>query len=166
MKRRLVFLVVFSILISCSKDKGNFVGIGDFSLGRDFAELGDSKVFTSVIPEEHFVQDMIISKEIGTVSNLNVTTDKGKISEVRFIQNDGTNLGAIDNICKNLVKIELPAGMESHSFYTTPDESIVFLVTRDVKRLRSKSYDEFRYFTKEAAEKNFNIRRGQFKTSP
>ncbi len=157
-------LLLFAILlaISCTNQKQDFVGIADFKIGADFNSIPNAEKFTNVMPNEYNMRTYNLSQDIGSVSDLNITTSDGKISEVKFVTNENTNTAALEKITQNLVPFKFANAPVSKSaikqpqmnFYTTPDSTLYYAVIYKNKNLKNGSEKiEYHYSSKDVQVK-------------
>ena len=107
-----------------------------------------------------------LSNEIGYVSDLNVTTAHGKISEVKFSSNEETNTAEVAKLFENLKeeKIEkdnligVDENIEIKMYHTEDKNIMVSVIQHKDKRFQNgQPYCEFSYFDQEAATKNHDF---------
>lgn len=140
-------------LLSCQESKKEITGFGGFDIGSDLSSHKKFADFRNTMPDEYFCNSIELSKAIGMVSNINITTENGKIIEVRFSSNENTN---IDNIQKQLETLK-KAGKEvnlnnelNFKSYTTIDKKILFMAMENKNELlkNGKPKQEFIYSNK------------------
>lgn len=159
-----VLLAIFLVSISCGQNQADFHGLGGLNIGTNFTLLPISKDFRNVMEDEYYAQRFKLSEQIGSVSDLNITTDNGKISEVKFSSNEGTSIAELDRICKGLEEVKPDSKMRnkllSESFtskgYITADEQIFLMVMqrRDQHTKNGLPIYEYSYISKDAFTKN------------
>ena len=113
-----------------SKQPSEFRGFGGFDIDTDFASNHKPTEFRKIMPDEFYCTVYKLSDEIGKVSDLKDTTDKGKIIEVKFSSNENTNITEIQKQLKALIEKEKVFKTEIAVFktYATEKEDI-FLAT-------------------------------------
>src|SRR5690606_24045273 len=121
----------------------------------DFASLPISKNFTKVMENQFNTRRFHLSEKIGSVSDLNVMTENGKISEVSFNSNEETNISEVQRIYGNLIRIETDSTLMNNlglimKFYHTPGEQILFSVTQYNDKPLKDNMPLFKYNYKDA----------------
>ncbi|MFN3968881.1 hypothetical protein [Flavobacterium sp.] len=164
--KKALLLALGLLSISCVETKTEFKGLGDLSIGTEFSSLAIASSFTKVMDDEFFLNRFEVSEEIGAVSDLNVTTEKGKICEVKFSSNEATNTAELKEIFKALKEEKIDQnkliGVEEGiviKTYQTEDETIfVSVIEYQNKPLKNgQPYCEYSYIHKDAAARNHNL---------
>ena len=162
MKNFIPFVCILFVITSCENNKQDFVGIGEFEIGKDFHSMKNSKFFTEVMDDEYNVERYKLSEEIGYVSNLNVTVSNGKIREVTFSSNLDTNVKALDKIFENLTEFKrdsstfefaLPKNYIKYDtkMYISHNDSVVASLTMKERSIKSGFRKrEYSYIDREA----------------
>jgi len=161
-----VLLAIFLISISCVNTKSEFHGLGELNIGTEFSSLPISKTFIKVMDDEFNINRFKLSDEIGYVSDLNVTTDKGKICEVKFSSNEETNIAELEKLFQNLKEEKVEKnkliGVEENieiKIYQTEDANIFVSVIqyKDKRFKNGQPYSKFSYIQKDAEKRNHNL---------
>jgi hypothetical protein len=103
---------------------------------------------------------MQLSEAIGMVSNINITTEYGKITEVKFSTNEKTNIDEIQNQLNTKAKYwkDLKFQDDTGIFkaYTTSNDDIIFVDFESKNELskNEKAKHEFSYSNKNEIENN------------
>ena len=164
MKKITSLLVVLMFAVSCEKSATDFKGFGALNIGETFAASSDSTVFRKIMDDEFYSDRFDLSKDIGIVSDLSVSTDNGKISEVKFLNTDETNSAELEKVLATMKYIKIDEAMEKRmdgpemdmKMYTSLDENVLLTVVKHPKKkLKSGSpVYEYNYISKAAVEKN------------
>lgn len=145
--------MVLLALISCQESQKEISGFGGFDIGSDLSSHEKFAALRNTMPDEYYCNSIKLSEAIGEVSNLSITTENGKIIEVKFSSNENTN---IDNIQKQLETLK-KAGEEvnfnnelNFKSYTTIDKKILFMAMENKNELlkNGKPKQEFIYSNK------------------
>lgn len=164
--KKALLSIAFLLGISCSDTKSEFKGLGELSIGTEFSSLPIAQSFTKVMDDEFFLNRFELSENIGSVSNLNVTTEKGKICEVKFSGNEATNTAELEKLFADLKEEKVDhnklIGVEEGIIiktYQTQDESIfVSVIEYQNKPLKNgQPYSEYSYIHKDAAARNHDL---------
>ena len=166
MKNVMLFFVFLVVLISCQNEDKEFTGIGEFNIGETFLTMPIAKDFTNVMEDEYNLNQYKF-KEFGSVSDLNVTTADGKISEVSFETNDATNTDELDAICKKMIEYSVDESLingikydeNSIKMYFTPNKKVYLIVVENKsKKLKNgQSVLEYNYQDDIAMQKNVEL---------
>ncbi|MBA4155670.1 MAG: hypothetical protein C0512_15145 [Flavobacterium sp.] len=149
--------MVLLALISCQESQKEINGFGGFDIGSDLSSHEKFAALRNTMPDEYYCNSIKLSEAIGEVSNLSITTENGKIIEVKFSSNENTN---IDNIQKQLEKLK-KAGKEvnfnnelNFKSYTTIDKKILFMAMENKNELlkNGKPKQEFIYSNKKTVD--------------
>src|SRR5574343_57912 len=95
--KKIYLLIVVLSFFSCQESKKEITGFGGFNIGSDLSTHEKFADFRNTMPDEYFCNSMQLSEAIGMVSNINITTEYGKITEVKFSTNEKTNIDEIQN---------------------------------------------------------------------
>ncbi len=156
--KKISLLIVMLALFACEKTTKELAGFGGFDIDSNFSSHAKSSEFRNTMPGEYYCHSLVLSSDIGKVSDLNVTTANGKIIEVKFSSNESTN---IDNIQKQFLplnKIEKSMNVENDiaifNTYSSKNESIFFIDIeyKNETMKNGKSKHEFIYSNKKAIE--------------
>jgi major membrane immunogen (membrane-anchored lipoprotein) len=156
--KKLNLLIVIIILFACNKSKTELTGFGGFDIDSNFSSHEKFTDFKKTMPDEYYCNSLELSKDIGKVSDLNITTDNGKIIEVKFSSNENTN---IDDIQKQFLTMEKDG--KSKKFeneiaifktYSSQKERIFFIDVEYKNEImkNGKPKHEFSYSNKKAIE--------------
>lgn len=162
MKKTVAFLL-FILALSCSDAGGDFIKMTGLDIGTDFTSLPISKLFTQVMDDEFFLKQYVVSDEIGSVSDLNVSTIKGKISEVKFKSNEETNVTELEKAFGKLMQKSTENDFENDRIrirgYQTSDERIYLMILEEKsKKLKNgKPLYEYSFQSKEAIMQDTEI---------
>ncbi len=160
--KKTILLLTILLTISCTNPQRDFRGIADFKIGADFNSIPNAEKFTNVMPNEYNMRTYNLSQDIGSVSDLNITTANGKISEVKFASNENTNTAALEKITQNLVAFKFANGPVSKStikqrqmnFYITADSTIYYSATYKNKNFKNGNEKiEYHYSSKDVQMK-------------
>ena len=167
-----LLLALSIIFVSCESKPEKFEGFGEFRIGEDFRMLPDFKLFNNTFGEEYHIQRYMLSDEIGYVSNLNITTDNGKISEVQFSSSEETDVKELEKTFKNLVEIKLDSTKfpslrqfknSDMKFYTTKDSSLYFTLVYQERSIENGlKKRKYTYVSKEGTMKKFSEAKKRF----
>ncbi|MBF6640785.1 hypothetical protein IVB69_04790 [Flavobacterium sp. J49] len=164
--KKTLLLALGLLSISCVETKNEFKGLGALSIGTEFSSLPMASSFTKVMDDEFNINRFELSKEIGSVSDLNVTTENGKISEVKFSSNEATNTAELEEMFKTLREEKIDQskliGVEEGiaiKTYQTEDKTIFVSVIQYPNRLlkNGQPYSEYSYIHKDAAARNHQL---------
>ena len=156
--RKINLLMVLLALIACEKSSKELLGFGGLDIDTNFSSHEKYSNFRSTMPDEYYCNSLELSNDIGEVSNINVTTDKGKIIEVKFSSNKNTN---IDNILNQFLKlnedgksIKFENDIAIFKTYSSKKENIFFthIEYKNEAVKNRKSKHEFIYSNKKAIE--------------
>ena len=145
--------MVLLAFISCQESQKEINGFGGFDIGSDLSSHEKFAALRNTMPDEYYCNSIKLSEAIGEVSNLSITTENGKIIEVKFSSNENTN---IDNIQKQLETLK-KAGKEvnfnnelNFKSYTTIDKKTLFMAIENKNELlkNGKPKQEFIYSNK------------------
>lgn len=156
MRKTALLVIIILLSFSCEKQTTSFEGFGGLNIGDSFTSLPIAKQFTKIMEDEFNASDYKLSDEIGSVSDLNVTTENGKISEVRFTANAQTNISEIEEVLKNMVKSKTDNTFGSITIYQTEDKKILFAIIKETNTYlkNGKAVTEYRYFDDKAVVRN------------
>jgi hypothetical protein len=168
MKKVLVLVILSLLSLSCEKKATDFKGVGELTIGQNFDSLPASKSFRKVMNDEFFADRFKLSKALGLVGKLNVSTANGKINQVKFSNTEETNMAEVEKITAGLVEEkEVDSKLEKLvkdqnivlKMYKTPDEKIFFSVMqhKDQQLKNGQSVYEFCYFNEEAVQISHNL---------
>jgi len=146
-------------LLSCQESKKEITGFGGFDIGSDLSSHKKFADFRNTMPDEYFCNSIELSKAIGMVSNINITTENGKIIEVRFVTNEHTNIDKIRKQLETLNSTEEAVNFRDEFLfksYTSNKNEIVFIDIENKNELmkNGKAKHEFNYSNKKAIENN------------
>ena len=146
-------------LLSCQESKKEINGFGGFDIGSDLSSHKKFADFRNTMPDEYFCNSIELSKAIGMVSNINITTENGKIIEVRFVTNENTNIDKIRKQLETLNSTEEAVNFRDEFLfksYTSNKNEIVFIDIENKNELmkNGKAKHEFNYSNKKAIENN------------
>ncbi|WP_324690408.1 hypothetical protein [Flavobacterium cheonhonense] len=157
MMKKCYLLMVLLALISCQESQKEINGFGGFDIGSDLSSHEKFAALRNTMPDEYYCNSIKLSEAIGEVSNLSITTENGKIIEVKFSSSENTN---IDNIQKQLKTLK-KAGKEvnfnnelNFKSYTTIDKKILFMAMENKNELlkNGKPKQEFIYSNKKTVD--------------
>jgi major membrane immunogen (membrane-anchored lipoprotein) len=179
MKNISFLFAAFLVLISCENKPENFRGVGEFRIGENFISSPVFKSFTKIMDDEFNARRYKLSDKIGYVSDLNITTEDGKITEVKFSSNEQTSVKELEKTFENLTEMKAPTKQKAFSkaykmpdmkFYTTKDSSIFLsIISYQGRSLRNgRQQIEYSYISREATMKKINqtLKRLNIKTAP
>ncbi|MFM2212913.1 MAG: hypothetical protein RL427_176 [Bacteroidota bacterium] len=138
MKKIVLVSMITLWLVSCNHKEADFKGLEPLLLGQDFTALKNKAAFRKVMDDEYFAETFDVKHGVGTLYKVNVTTVKGKISEVRFSNGKGTNSDALKTIMSHLIPVDLGpkttkliAAQQQLEFkvYTSRNKKINFFVS-------------------------------------
>lgn len=157
--KKIYLLIVAFTLFSCQKTEKEITGFGGFDIGSDLSSHEKFADFRNTMPDEYFCNALQLSDEIGTVSNISITTENGKIIEVRFVTNEQTNIDKIQKQLETLNGANEAVNFRDEFFfksYTTNKNEIVFIDIENKNELmkNGKAKHEFNYSNKKAIENN------------
>jgi hypothetical protein len=107
MKHIIILALSAVVCFSCVPEDEDFRGLDPLLLGQDFSKVCPKAVFRKVMDDEYFAETFEVEKGVGTLYNVNVTTVKGKISEVRFSTGKGTHRAALNTVMRQLDQVDL-----------------------------------------------------------
>lgn len=107
MKKLVVAGIITFLFVSCSTKNEAFKGIAPLVLGQEFSTVQGNAAFRKVMDDEYFAETIDMENGVGILYKVNVTTVKGKISEVRFRDGKGTNSNALKTIISQLNPVDL-----------------------------------------------------------
>ena len=147
--------MVLLALLSCRKSQKEINGCGGFDIGSDLSSHKKFADFRNTMPDEYYCNSMKLSDEIGPVSNLSITTENGKIIEVKFSINENTNIDNIQKQLETLKKAEKEVNFKNEfnfKSYTTIDKEILFMTIENKNELlkNGKPKQEIIYSNKKA----------------
>ncbi|NMH27844.1 hypothetical protein [Flavobacterium silvaticum] len=161
MKRLLSLLVLLLVVSACEQKTKSFHGFGGLDIGADFKSLPNAKDFTQIMEDEYNIARYKLSDEIGVVSNLNISTENGKISEVRFVSTDETHTATIEKVTQQLVRIntKTPIKLDFIDFYNSADKKIFFVREKGqgLKSGNAGNQTKYSYFDEKAIIRNGDI---------
>lgn len=156
--KHLNLLLILLTLLACDHSTKELTGFGGFDIDTNFSSLEKAAEFKNTMPDEYYCKSLELSTDIGTVSDINITTDTGKIIEVKFSSNENTNIEAIHKQF-----LSLNAGKKSKRFeneiaifntYDSSNGTIYFIDIEYKKELlkNGKPKHDFSYLNKKAIE--------------
>ncbi len=173
MKFVTTILTIAIIFSSCEKKITNiksndtFKGIEEFKIGARFDSLASSKLFEKESDEKFYLDKYELSKEIGVVEMIFVTTYKGKISSVSFQSGKYTNIASIDSYIDLLIREDFSKDKwyddndRKMEFFKTGDNQISFSRTEsrneDLALLLGHYKISYSYYSQKVAEKKLKI---------
>jgi sporulation protein YlmC with PRC-barrel domain len=178
MKNICFLFAAFLVLISCENKPENFRGVGEFRIGENFISSPVFKSFTKIMDDEFNARRYKLSDKIGYVSDLNITTDNGKISEVKFSNNEQTNVKELKKTFENLTEVKPDSILTAFNkifkvdekFYITKDSSILLSISSYQERSLGNGLQqiEYSYINRDASMKKMNetLKRLNVKTAP
>jgi sporulation protein YlmC with PRC-barrel domain len=178
MKNICFLFAAFLVLISCENKPENFRGIGEFRIGENFSSSPVFRSFTKIMDDEFNARRYKLSDKIGYVSDLNITTDNGKISEVKFSNNEQTNVKELKKTFENLTEVKPDSILTAFNkifkvdekFYITKDSSILLSISSYQERSLGNGLQqiEYSYINRDASMKKMNetLKRLNVKTAP
>jgi hypothetical protein len=157
--KKIYLLIVVLTLFSCQESEKEIIGFGGFDIGSDLSSHEKFADFRNTMPDEYFCNSMKLSDEIGLISNINITTEYGKIIEVKFATNEHTNIEKIQKQLKTLNSTEKAVNFRDEFFfksYTTMENKVIFIDIENKNELmkNGKAKHEFSYSNKKAIENN------------
>ena len=161
MKKLIILLAIIYTVASCENRLEEGYGLGELKLGTTFASLPIFKKFEKILDDEYFLQEFKISDEIGNVSNVVVTTQNGKITEVTFSSTKETNIAELDNRYSQLIEQKFDTvtrikmlRLPKTKYYITADSLAMACVTYQKETRRKGTFEnEYYYISKDAAMK-------------
>lgn len=161
--KKLLAISAALAMFACSHEPSEFKGLGGIEIGKDFASIPSSKSFTNTMKNEYYIQEYELGDGIGPVSKLNITTDDtGQIIEVKFSENQKTNVEKIEQSLTSLKPMGKPIvntdGFEMKA-YMSVDSSVVFMqvISRYSMFKNGLPKREFRYSGRQAAKQNAEV---------
>ncbi len=154
MKKILISSLIL-LLFSCQSKP--FKGIGGFELGTNFNSLPQSKNFEKGIGNQYILRGKFkLSEDVGSVSDLSVTIQNGKIVSVMFSSNENTDISEAEKAFDGLIpdRAEPVKGKYSLiSVYRNKDKSIfaVIDVFKDLKLKNGEPQRNYYYSLKKVA---------------
>lgn len=158
--KKIYLLIVVLTFFSCQESKKEITGFGGFNIGSDLSTHEKFADFRNTMPDEYFCNSMQLSEAIGMVSNINITTEYGKITEVKFSTNEKTNIDEIQNQLNTKAKYwkDLKFQDDTGIFkaYTTSNDDIIFVDFESKNELNKngKAKHEFSYSNRNEIENN------------
>lgn len=155
-KLPLLLLVVVLSLVACTQSSKELSGFGGFDIDSKLADLDQAAQFRNTMPDEYYCHALKLSDAIGEVSAMNVTTEHGKIIDVKFSSTEKTNLDAIQKALAALEKngkvLKFDNALASFATYSNKDETIFFVdIAYKGENLKNgKPKHEFSYSNKKA----------------
>ncbi len=155
--KKIYLLIVMLTFISCQESNKEIKGFGGFDIGSDLSSHQKFADFRNTMPDEYFCNLIKLSNDIGMVSNMNITTENGKIIEVKFSTNEKTNIESIQKELKTLNKVEKEVNYKNEftfRSYTTIGKEFFFMDIENKNELmkNGKAKHEFIYSNKNAVE--------------
>ena len=155
--KKVYLLIVMLTLIACQKSEKEITGFGSFDINSDLLSHEKFAEFRNTMPDEYFCNSMKLSDDIGMVSNINITTENGKIIEVKFSTNENTNIENIQKQLETLKKAEKDVNYKNEfafKSYTTNEKEILFIDLENKNELmkNGKAKHEFIYSNRKAVE--------------
>jgi len=153
--KKCYLLMVLLALLSCQESQKEINGFGGFDIGSDLSSHEKFADFRNTMPDEYFCNTIKLSEVIGPVSNLSITTENGKIIEVKFSTNENTNIGNIHKQLETLKKAEKEVNFKNEfkfKSYTTTNKEILFMTIENKNELmkNGKPKQEIIYSNKKA----------------
>jgi hypothetical protein len=157
--KKIYLLIVVLTFFSCQESKKEITGFGGFDIGSDLSSHEKFANFRNTMPDEYFCNSIQLSEAIGMVSNISITTENGKIIEVRFITNEQTNIDKIQKQLETLNGANEAVNFRDEFFfksYTTMENKVIFIDIENKNELmkNGKARHEFSYSNKKAIENN------------
>ena len=157
--KKIYLFILFLTLFSCQKSEKEISGFGGFNIGSDLSSHQKFADFRNTMPDEYYCNSIQLSDAIGMVSNVSITTENGKIIEVRFVTNEQTNIDKIQKQLETLNSTKEAVNFKDEFFfksYTTNKDEIVFIDIENKNELmkNGKAKHEFNYSNKKAIENN------------
>jgi len=159
MKKLVLSSMITLLFVSCITKNEDFKGLDPLLLGQDFATVKNKAAFRKIMDDEYFAETYNVAKGVGTLYKVNVTTVKGKISEVRFSNGKKTNKSALKTIMSQLKEVDLGAKANKlivqqqleFKAYASKDKKINFFVlSYKYSHLRKNSAQhEYEYLSAE-----------------
>ena len=158
--KKCYLLMALLALLSCQESQKEINGFGGFDIGSDLSSHKKFADFRNTMPDEYYCNSMKLSDEIGPVFNLSITTENGKIIEVKFSTNEKTNIDEIQNQLNTKAKYwkDLKFQDDTGIFkaYTTSNDDIIFVDFESKNELskNGKAKHEFSYSNRNEIENN------------
>lgn len=146
-------------LLSCQESQKEINGFGGFDIGSDLSSHEKFAALRNTMPDEYFCNTIKLSEAIGMVSNLSITTENGKIIEVKFSTNENTNINNIQKQLETLKKAEKEVNFKNEfkfKSYTTINKEILFMTIKNKNELlkNGKPKQEIIYSNKKAIDED------------
>ena len=166
MKKLIFVITTVFVLGSCDQKQEEDSGLGELRLGANFESLPFSKDFDKYMDDEYFIQSFKLSDEIGYVSNLNVTTDQGNISEIRFSSSEETKTAELDKLHSQMIEQKTAAmpmlanmKLPETKLYISADSATIVSVIEKGSKRKGVAIKEYQYTSRDAVMKKIAEKR-------
>lgn len=153
MKQIIIIASLAVLCFSCSPKEEDFKGLDPLLLGQDFTAVKNKAAFRKVMDDEYFAETIEVENGVGTLYKVNITTVKGKISEVRFSDGKGTNSKALKTIMSHLNAVDL--GPKTTKLIAQQQLEFKVYTSRDKKTNLFVSAYKNPHFHKESAQNEY-----------